>query len=246
MASEVAPWPNGTTTTTDDVLILPDGGALIVLPDLERAWSTRLRDGVQRGLDILLSAAALLLLVPIMLVVAAFVMSTSPGPVLFGHERVGRGGRHFTCLKFRTMRTDAQEVLAGLLASRPELAAEFAATQKLREDPRVTRIGMLLRRYSLDELPQFYNVLRGDMSIVGPRPVTRPELAYYGPHVSEVLSVRPGITGLWQVSGRSTLTFEQRVELDLAYIRDRRLRTDLAITLRTIRHVVRPDPDEAC
>jgi exopolysaccharide production protein ExoY len=147
-------------------------------------------------------------------------VATSPGPALFRHRRVGFNGKYFDCLKFRTMVTDAPERLRQLLESDPVAAAEWAANRKLRYDPRVTAIGAILRRSSLDELPQLFNVLKGDMSIVGPRPVTAEELVRYSGAVDAYLACRPGITGLWQVSGRSTTTYSKRVACDAFYARE--------------------------
>lgn len=192
----------------------------------------------RRAFDLVFSLVAILLTVPVFLLVALAVGFSSPGPILYVHRRVGRGGRDFPCLKFRTMRPDADRVLADVLAARPDLATEFARSQKLKDDPRVTGIGRVLRRSSLDELPQFLNVLVGHMSVVGPRPVTRAELHHYGDHSTELLSVRPGITGLWQVSGRNELSYTERVALDLRYVHERRLVTDLAIIGRTVRQLL--------
>lgn len=208
-------------------------------PDVGIA-SSHLRDAVQRLFDVTVATVALVVCLPLLLVVSVAVALSSPGSVLFVHERVGRRGRPFPCLKFRTMRPDAEAELAGALAADAALAEEFAATYKLRDDPRVTAVGRVLRRTSLDELPQFLNILVGHMSVVGPRPVTVPELGHYGAHVAELLSARPGLTGSWQVSGRSDLTYEQRVALDLAYLRDRRLSTDIKIIARTVLLVLRP------
>lgn len=155
------------------------------------------------------------------------------GPLFFGHPRVGRGGQVFTCLKFRTMVPDADRRLAQLLASDPEARAEWDSSRKLTHDPRITRIGHFLRRTSLDELPQLLNVLRGEMSLVGPRPVTQSELEMYGPARSAYLSLRPGLTGQWQVSGRNDLSYAARVSLDEAYARKPSLLTDLSILMRT-------------
>lgn len=166
-------------------------------------------------------------------VVALVVRLSSPGPVVFRHERIGRNGTPFTCLKFRTMVEGADRMLSDMLASDENLRAQFEADFKLSADPRVTRIGRWLRRTSLDELPQFWNVLRGDMSVVGPRPVVRDELERYGESVDLVLGLRPGITGLWQVSGRNELDYPARVALDVSYARSHTLRQDLVIMART-------------
>jgi undecaprenyl-phosphate galactose phosphotransferase len=158
-------------------------------------------------------------------------------PVLFGHDRVGRGGRAFRCYKFRTMVPDADRVLAELLARDPEARATWARDYKLREDPRVTRIGAWLRRTSLDELPQLWNVLRGDMSLVGPRPVMAEELGRYGDAARYYLDVRPGLTGLWQISGRNDIDYPERVALDAWYIKNWSIWYDIVILAKTVRVV---------
>jgi exopolysaccharide production protein ExoY len=159
---------------------------------------------------------------------------TSAGPALFRHRRVGFNGKHFDCLKFRTMVTDAPERLRQLLDSDPVAAAEWTANRKLRYDPRVTAIGASLRKSSLDELPQLFNVLRGEMSIVGPRPVTEEELVRYSGAVNAYLACRPGITGLWQVSGRSTTTYNKRIACDTFYARNWSMTLDAKIVIVTI------------
>jgi len=167
------------------------------------------------------------------LFLALLVKISSPGPVFYVQKRVGRGYKHFGCIKFRTMRADADAVLTRVLAQSPALRQEFERDFKLRDDPRITPIGKFLRRTSLDELPQFFNVLCGEMSVVGPRPIVDKEIDRYEGYMDEVLSVRPGLTGLWQVSGRNNLSYSKRVRLDLAYARGRSLLLDLAIILRT-------------
>ncbi|WP_373355996.1 sugar transferase [Pseudoroseicyclus sp. CXY001] len=162
------------------------------------------------------------------------------GRGFFGHRRIGRDGKPFICWKIRTMVPDASERLARHLAENPEAAAEWAAGYKLHNDPRVTTLGAVLRRTSLDELPQLWNVLRGDMSFVGPRPVPEVELALYGVSRGLYESVRPGITGLWQITGRNGTTYAERIALDRAYISRISLRGDLAILFRTARAVISP------
>jgi lipopolysaccharide/colanic/teichoic acid biosynthesis glycosyltransferase len=189
--------------------------------------------GLKRAMDILGAGTLLLLALPFFLVVALAV-KLDGGPAFYGHPRVGRGGKLFACLKFRSMVVDSDRALAALLDSDPAARAEWEATRKLKHDPRVTWIGRLLRASSLDELPQLINVLRGEMSLVGPRPVVQRELAqHYGLAAEHYLSVRPGITGLWQVSGRSDTSYDQRVALDVAYATRPSLLTDLRILLRT-------------
>jgi len=180
------------------------------------------------------SVLALIALAPLFLVVAALIRARDPGPVFFGHTRLGRNGRPFRCLKFRTMVQDADAVLERHLAANPEAAAEWEATRKLKDDPRVTRIGAILRSTSLDELPQLINIARGEMSLVGPRPIVEDETENYGSALSDYFAVRPGLTGLWQISGRSDTTYGERVHLDSAYARDVRFVTDLLILLKTV------------
>ena len=183
--------------------------------------------------DKVFALAALLFLAPLLVIIAITLKLREGGPMLFAHERVGRDGARFRCLKFRTMVPDAEARLAHILATDAAARAEWETTRKLADDPRVSCLGRFLRRTSLDELPQFVNVLRGDMSIVGPRPVVAEELPRYGDHVSAYLSVKPGITGLWQVSGRSDTTFDERVALDAHYVRNRSFGLDLQIIWRT-------------
>ena len=194
---------------------------------------SRLGRSLKRSGDVVFAAAVLGLGSPLFLLLAVLVKLSSPGPVFYVQKRVGRGYRPFGCIKFRTMRPDADAVLAQVLERSPELRAEFDRDFKLKNDPRITPIGRFLRRSSLDELPQFLNVLRGEMSVVGPRPIVSKEISRYGDYMDEVLAVRPGLTGLWQVSGRNNLSYPKRVRLDLAYARGRSFLLDLAIILRT-------------
>jgi exopolysaccharide production protein ExoY len=188
----------------------------------------------KRLFDLSLAGFALVFFAPFLLLVTLLILLVDGGPVVFSHRRVGLGGREFGCLKFRTMCRDADARLAELLATDPEARAEWEASRKLRRDPRLHVLGDFLRKTSLDELPQLLNVIRGDMSIVGPRPVVRDEGAYYGRHFDVYMAVRPGITGLWQVSGRSDTTYDERVALDVEYVRTRSFFGDLAIVARTV------------
>jgi exopolysaccharide production protein ExoY len=188
----------------------------------------------KRATDIVLALCGIVLLSPFFALCCAAIACFSPGPVLFRHKRVGFNGRQFKCLKFRTMATDAQERLHRYLEEDHAAAAEWVATRKLRNDPRLTTIGAMLRKSSLDELPQLFNVLRGDMSIVGPRPVTEEELGRYSDTINAYYACRPGITGLWQVSGRSTTTFQRRVVLDSYYARNWSMILDAKIMMATI------------
>jgi exopolysaccharide production protein ExoY len=188
----------------------------------------------KRIVDIILALSGLLLLAPLFVICYLLTVATSSGPALFRHRRVGFNGKHFDCLKFRTMLTDAPERLRQLLESDPVAATEWASSRKLKRDPRVTAIGSILRKSSLDELPQLFNVLRGEMSIVGPRPVTDEELERYSTSVGAYLACRPGITGLWQVSGRSTTTYDKRVACDAFYAQNWSFALDTKILIVTI------------
>lgn len=169
-----------------------------------------------RSLDVAIAIAGLIFVLPILLVVA-IALITEGGPVLFAHRRVGRDGRRFYCLKFRSMVVDAEERLARLLRENPIARDEWARDHKLRDDPRVTSFGRFLRKSSIDELPQLINVLRGEMSIVGPRPIVEAELPRYGRRITSYYAVKPGITGLWQVSGRNDVEYRTRVAMDCVY-----------------------------
>ena len=187
----------------------------------------------KRGLD--LGGALILgsLFLPLMLILAALVRAGGP-QAIFGHERIGRDGRRFRCLKFRTMVPDAEARLAELLARDPDARAQWDRARKLDRDPRITRLGGFLRRTSLDELPQLWNVLRGEMSLVGPRPVTADELGRYGDCLAAYLSLRPGLTGPWQVNGRNDISYAERVRMDHDYAQRLSLGADLAILARTV------------
>jgi exopolysaccharide production protein ExoY len=188
----------------------------------------------KRLVDIALASFGIVLLCPLLLLCFAACLLASPGPALFGHRRIGFQGKYFRCFKFRTMVINGEQVLREYLAAHPEANAEWEATRKLRFDPRVTAIGSVLRKTSLDELPQLFNVLRGEMSIVGPRPVTEDELARYSTSVGSYLACRPGITGLWQVSGRSGTTYRKRVAYDTYYARHWSMVLDVKIMIATI------------
>ena len=187
---------------------------------------------IKRVIDIIGSLALLVLFSPLFLVVALMV-SLDGGPVFYRHKRIGRDGKPFGCLKFRTMILGAEACLNEYLSYHPEQRREWEQDQKLAFDPRVTAIGNVLRRLSLDELPQLVNVLVGEMSLVGPRPVTEGELKHYGAAASAYLAVRPGLTGPWQVSGRNDVSYATRVAMDEAYVRTFSLWNDIVILLRT-------------
>lgn len=187
-----------------------------------------------RTMDFVCAIGLLIVLLPVIALTAACIAISSPGPVIFRQTRIGLRGREFECWKFRSMREDASERLAGLLASHPELRAEWERDQKLLNDPRITPIGAFLRSSSLDELPQLINVIRGDMSLVGPRPIVHSEIPKYGRYITHYLSQKPGLTGLWQVSGRNNTTYRRRVAADVLYSRRACFTTDVAILLATI------------
>ncbi len=185
---------------------------------------------LRRALDVSVSLVALLLLLPLLALIALLIRLDSPGPVLFVQTRVGKHGREFPVFKFRSMFTDAEARLHSVLADNERTGPVF----KMKQDPRVTRVGRPLRRCSLDELPQLLNVLRGEMSLVGPRPALPREVALYTPLQRGRLSVTPGLTGLWQVSGRATLSFEQSVALDLEYVRRQSVGLNVVLILKTV------------
>ena len=185
---------------------------------------------------ILLAAPYILLF---FVIISILIMLDSSGGPIYGQTRIGRGGRRFKAYKFRTMVRNADQLLQDYLEKSPELRAEWRAMHKLKRDPRVTRIGTFLRKSSLDELPQFWNILVGDMSLVGPRPIVDAEIEKYGDSFGLYIQVRPGLTGLWQVSGRSDTTYERRVALDEYYICNRSLKLDLQILWKTVFVVLR-------
>lgn len=188
----------------------------------------------KRLLDVGFASLALLCLAPVMAIIFLIIKLGEKGPALFKQERVGLNGRPFGCYKFRSMVLDADETLLEYLAQNPEARSEWDRSQKLTNDPRVTSFGLFLRKSSLDELPQLFNVLIGQMSIVGPRPILASETARYEDKLGYYLSVKPGLTGLWQVSGRSDCTYPERVNLDVRYVRELSLGTDAQILFKTI------------
>ncbi|WP_343072306.1 sugar transferase [Qipengyuania soli] len=191
-------------------------------------------DLVMRAVDIVAAAAMIVLFMPVMAIIWVALRLFEKGPAIFAHERIGRDLAPFPCLKFRTMCVDADARLEALLSSDEMLKREWTATQKLLCDPRVTRLGRFLRNTSLDELPQLFNVLRGDMSLVGPRPIVANEVRRYGRHALDYASVRPGLTGLWQVTRDETTSYRRRVATDVFYVRNRGIGFDCRILLATI------------
>ncbi|TPG16533.1 sugar transferase [Sphingomonas koreensis] len=186
-----------------------------------------------RAIDILGAGVALILFLPVLVIIAGIVSLERRGPILFRHERIGLQGQTFRCLKFRTMVADAEERLQEVLASCPDQALAWMRDQKLANDPRITPLGRLLRVSSLDEMPQLWNVLVGEMSLVGPRPITEAEIVRYGRYFCDYVCVKPGITGLWQISGRNNVSYRRRVAMDVAFSRSQSVALVLKILALT-------------
>jgi Undecaprenyl-phosphate galactose phosphotransferase WbaP len=207
--------------------------ALLRVRNNLRRWPARL---TKRLFDFFVAAMLLAILAPLMMVIA-LLLKLEGGSVLFSHQRIGKNNRKFDCYKFRSMVPNAEQQLHQLLQHNPSLKAQWDKEHKLKDDPRISRIGAFLRRTSLDELPQLLNVLKSEMSLVGPRPIVQEELQKYGLEKSYYLMVRPGMTGLWQVSGRNDVDYETRVYLDAWYVKNWSLWYDLAILFKTIKVV---------
>lgn len=188
--------------------------------------------------DYVLTITGTIAISPILIVIALWIYKDSPGPVIFKHRRIGKNGKEFNCYKFRSMCVDAKEKLEQLLKNDPQARAEWEKDFKLKNDPRITKSGAFLRKTSLDELPQIFNVLKGEMSLVGPRPIIRDEMARYGEYIDDYLMVKPGITGMWQVSGRSDTGYKERVQLDSWYVRNWSVWLDAMLLWRTMKIVV--------
>lgn len=220
---------------TTSLTVTPKWAKLQVgAPTVGRQPSERLK----RSFDVAAAAAMLLMFMPLFGLIC-FILLTQGRPLLIRHRRVGRGGETFPCLKFRTMVVDSDAVLQRHLAEDPAAREEWEASRKLKNDPRVTALGRVLRKTSIDELPQLLNVLRGEMSLVGPRPIVPAEVIHYGIHIERYHEVRPGLTGAWQISGRSDVSYEQRVALDCDYVAGRSFRRDLGILVRTVPAVLK-------
>lgn len=202
-------------------------------------------DTAKRLFDICFSLTVLIVFSPLYLILILLIALSSRGPVFYVQQRVGRHYRRFNCIKFRTMVDGADQMLVEMMETHPRLRQEFQDNFKLRRDPRITWIGQFLRVTSLDEFPQFWNVLKGDMSVVGPRPLVVEELPKYGKYMDRVLTVRPGITGLWQVSGRNDIPYPRRVQIDVYYASCRSFWMDLAIMVKTIGVVIFPKDNGA-
>lgn len=213
----------------------PHAGTDPLAPPLALDGPGRSFERVKRAMDVTVALLVLCAGFPVLVVIALAIKLSSPGPVLFRQQRLGRGGTFFWCYKFRSMVQDAEIQLL----ERDDIRDQFDENFKLRSDPRVTRLGAFLRKSSLDELPQFWNVLRGEMSLIGPRPIVAPELAKYGACAPRLLSVKPGLGGIWQVSGRSETTYAERVAMDMQYVKSRSVALDLKLLVCTAITVVR-------
>ena len=193
---------------------------------------------VKRGIDVILSTIALVVLSPLFLILAILIKLDSKGPVFFLHTRIGKNGKNIKIYKFRTMVTNAEELIKEFT---PEQMKEYKENYKLTNDPRITKIGKFLRKTSLDELPQLINIIKGDLSIIGPRPVVKDELENYGENMAKFLSVTPGLTGNWAANGRNNTTYEERMKLELEYVDNISFKTDVKIFFQTIFAVIKKE-----
>ncbi|MEJ2408049.1 MAG: sugar transferase [Novosphingobium sp.] len=191
-----------------------------------------------RGFDIVVALLILIAAFPFLALVALVLFASDPGPIFYAHRRIGYRGRYFDCIKFRTMKVNGDAILHAHLQASESARREWEETHKLRNDPRVTAAGAIMRKFSFDEFPQLINVLTGDMSLVGPRPIVETEVERYGHHFEHYCCVRPGLTGLWQTSGRSDTSYQQRVEMDMSYIARKSLAFDIWLLCKTIPAVV--------
>lgn len=211
----------------------------IMLLRLKNNLASPLNRWIKYTFDFICTLIGTVIISPLLLLIAAWIYFDSPGLVIFRHVRIGKNGREFGCYKFRTMCMDADKKLAELLANDAAARAEWERDFKLKNDPRVTKVGKFLRKTSLDELPQIFNVLKGEMSLVGPRPVVEAELEKYGEYLDDYFMVRPGITGMWQVNGRSDTTYEERVHMDSWYVRNWSIWIDIMLLWRTVKSVIK-------
>jgi len=193
---------------------------------------------VKRGLDVILSALGTIILSPVFLIIAGIIKFDSPGKVFFKNKRKRKNGKEIYIYKFRTMVENAEDMIRDFS---PEQLQEFKENYKLKDDPRITKVGSFLRRTSLDELPQIFNILRGELSIIGPRPVIKEELEKYGPNKAKFLSITPGLTGYWQANGRSNTTYEERMQMELYYVENYSLKMDIKIFFKTILSVLKKE-----
>lgn len=250
---------NSTFTRIADYLYtIPNVHVVSELTGVPDHWSPQQLDGLsgvhlrqnlmlplprvtKRCMDLIASVIGGIMLLPLLFYIAVAVKMSSRGPILYAHDRIGKNGRHFKAWKFRSMFENSSDVLEYFLEQHPDLRMEWEKDHKLRYDPRVTRIGRFIRKTSLDELPQIWNVIRGEMSLVGPRPIVTAEIAKYGPYFGLYTMVTPGITGLWQISGRNNTTYDERVQLDAYYVRNWSPWLDMYLLIRTIRIVLFAD-----
>lgn len=210
----------------------------VVLLNIKNNLALRRNKIIKYIFDMVLTIIGTICILPILICIAIWIYKDSPGPVIFKHMRVGKDGKVFPCYKFRSMCVDAKEKLEKLLQNDPEARAEWERDFKLKHDPRITKSGAFLRRTSLDELPQIFNVLKGEMSLVGPRPIIKDEMERYGNHIDDYLMVKPGIAGIWQCSGRSDTTYQERVQMDSWYVRNWSVWLDIMILWQTIKAVI--------
>lgn len=254
--TRLATSPSHTATAVADSLGIDNGErsldsftarfaerAVELWPALDGAAQRRqpLGGTIKRVIDVAVALIALVVMAPAMLVIAGLVRLTMGGPAIFAHHRLGFDGKGFVCFKFRTMAVNADEILARHLKSNAQAAEEWRCTRKLVNDPRVGCVGRVLRKSSLDELPQIFNILRGDMSVVGPRPIVAEEVKRYGRYAREYFMARPGLTGIWQASGRNRLSYARRVALDRYYVRHWSIRLDLMLILKTVPAILNTD-----
>ena len=194
----------------------------------------------KRFCDFLFSFLLLIIFIPLFLLIGIIIKLDSKGAIFYSQRRIGKNNKPFSCYKFRTMKPEAKYLLKNILIKNPNFKKEFAKTRKIINDPRITNIGKFLRFSSLDELPQIINVLKGEMSFIGPRPIVKSEIKKYGKDFKKVFSIKPGISGLWQVSGRNKLSYEQRVELDIFYSENKSLLLDIKIFIKTLIVIIFP------
>ena len=196
---------------------------------------------LKRILDFVFSFLLIIFLIPLLLLIGIIIKINSKGPILYAQKRIGKNNITFYCYKFRTMHHESKYILKEILIKNPNFKSEFAESRKIINDPRITKIGKFLRFSSLDELPQIFNVLKGDMSLIGPRPIVKSEIKKYGNDFKKVFSNKPGISGLWQVSGRNKLSYSKRVELDIFYSENISFRLDIKIFIRTLLVILFPN-----
>ncbi len=245
---ELVLFTNELQPYTNSILIVPDlAGIPVVGGETEYFFDDRIlayrtknnlanpgNQIIKRIFDIFVCLILSIVIIPILIIIAVAIKFDSKGPIIFSHNRVGYRGEDFKCYKFRTMVANSQQVLEEMLQTNPDLREQWQEDFKLKDDPRITRIGKILRKSSLDELPQIFNVLKCDMSLVGPRPIIRGEIHKFGAHIKEYLMVRPGMTGLWVNSGRNDVDYDERVQMETWYVRNWSLWMDISLLFRTI------------